>query len=167
MNKNKKYESGFSVVEVVFVIVIIALIGVAGSLVYKHYHKTAIAINNSPSCGTLNLSAENGAQFFLLQADYDKLKNCFYDSYKSHKSATITLHLMGVDTGSTDTYVIKGSAIEDTSVSYSANFGGSQHTSTASCSNMAERLGGLVLTCNGNDVLYSPASSPQVNNSQI
>ncbi len=166
MSHLKNSQQGFGAVEAILIVVTIALIGIVGLFVYKHYHKTTVAINN-PSCGTLSLSAENGAQFFLQQTDYDKLKSCFYNSYKSHKSTSITVHLMVVDTGSTDTYAIKGSTIEHTAVSYSANFGGSQHTSTASCSNMVERLGGIVLSCNDGDVLYSPDNSPQVDNSQI
>jgi Tfp pilus assembly protein PilE len=41
MNKQKKSESGFSVVELILVIVIVALIGVVGWMVYKNHHKNS------------------------------------------------------------------------------------------------------------------------------
>lgn len=41
MNKIVKNEKGFSAVEIVLVVVIVALIGVVGWLVYKNHHKTS------------------------------------------------------------------------------------------------------------------------------
>lgn len=50
MNKIKKNESGFSVTEVILVVVIVALIGVVGWLVYKDHHKTTtVNITNTPA----------------------------------------------------------------------------------------------------------------------
>lgn len=43
MNKIPKDEQGFSAVEVLLVLVIVVLIGVAGWFVYKNYHKTTAA----------------------------------------------------------------------------------------------------------------------------
>lgn len=43
MSKLQKNESGFSAVEVVLVLVIVALIGTVGWLVYKNHHKTTTA----------------------------------------------------------------------------------------------------------------------------
>src|SRR5437868_411351 len=155
MGKLRRNETGFGIVEALLILIIVGLVGIVGWLAYRSHHETTITDTN-PSCGTLSLSAENGAQLFLKQADYNKLKSCFLGAYKGHRSASVTLHLMGVDTGSTDTYTTDGAVINDKSVSYSANFGGSQSTHTSSCSSMKERLGGIVLTCNGYDVLYSP-----------
>jgi hypothetical protein len=74
---------------------------------------------------------------------------------------------MGVDTSSTTTYSVKGSSITFQESTYSANFGGSQHSDTGSCSEMTERLGGIVLACSNGDTLYSPTNTPQANNRQI
>jgi hypothetical protein len=115
----------------------------------------------------MNLRAENGAQFFLQPIDYGKLEGCFFDAYENHKSASVALHMMGVDTGFTLTYSIQGSSINFQDASYSANFGGSHQSVTGSCSKMVERLGGIVITCSNGDTLYSPSSSPEVSNNQI
>jgi hypothetical protein len=47
VNKIPKNEKGFSVVEVVLMVVVMALIGTAGWLVYKNHHKTTMPMANT------------------------------------------------------------------------------------------------------------------------
>ncbi|HUD07785.1 MAG TPA: prepilin-type N-terminal cleavage/methylation domain-containing protein [Candidatus Saccharimonadales bacterium] len=67
MKKLCKNESGFSVIEVLIVIVIIALIGIAGWLVYKHEHKVPVTTNSSVSTATNKSSPQNTNYFTISQ----------------------------------------------------------------------------------------------------
>lgn len=57
MNKISKNEKGFSVIELVLVLVIVVLIGAAGWLVYKNHYKTTIAKPTATSNGSAAFSS--------------------------------------------------------------------------------------------------------------
>lgn len=70
MGKLQDNETGFSVVEIVLVVVVIALIGTVGWLIYKNHHKTTVSSSTSNSAPkttntkTLTVTPSNSPQVF-------------------------------------------------------------------------------------------------------
>jgi Tfp pilus assembly major pilin PilA len=72
--KNKiNNQNGFSIIEFLVIIVILAVIGVAGWLVYKDHHKTTPVDATSTSTSTKNTSnASTSSKQVVTYASYDK-----------------------------------------------------------------------------------------------
>jgi hypothetical protein len=106
-----------------------------------------------PSCGSLQISARNGDQYFLRAREFAILKDCFLSGYERHTGASITLRQRGIDTRLSQAYRIRGPAVKLTTVVvYNA---GPKMKSVTTCSKLGQRLGGILFTCNSGDILYS------------
>jgi len=116
------------------------------------------------TCGSASTHALD-AVTQLLDAEKGAL-SCFETAMRHCQAASLAITEMGVDTGTGYVFAIKpggtGCPVTELSQSYSANFGGSQGTITATQCRLAEVTGaGVTLSCAGQDVLI-PATVTSV-----
>jgi len=63
------------------------------------------------SCGSAQISSENGNQYFLQPTAFSLLRDCFVDAYRRRWRASIALREWGVDTLTIQRYRIDGFAV--------------------------------------------------------
>jgi hypothetical protein len=117
------------------------------------------------SCGSVEMRAENGAQYFLSRAGLHVLGDCFASAFQHHTSAGITLRLQGVDTIEVDRWTARGRRADDAVHIHNNN--GHDSSSTNVCSKVGRRFGGILFTCTGQDLLYSLDGAPEMSNSRF
>lgn len=134
---------------------IIVLLGLGIVLVLRY---TLFASAQAPAprgvnCGTLYLHGYNGPAYDDKgkQETVRSIGDCFWNAYQHCHTATLTVHQMGVDTGTTSMFIVdqqQGQCVlTDTVQSYNANFGGSQSSfTTYTCAALIRR---------GNDLRFT------------
>ncbi len=110
----------------------------------------AVIIN----CGNV---ATHGADMPSYTADAQKIEDCFWSNFKTGATAALTLHYMGVDTGSNLYFFTECTSGECKIIgyeqNYSANFGGSKSAKDYFiCAGLTRDSGGLhALECKFKD----------------
>ena len=140
------------------IIVVLAVALSVAIAVVSHVPPTSIS---TVSCGQVD------AHLTPYSSNSAEVENCFYSSYIGKYNATMTMHYMGVDTGSTDNLSIVHGAgntiIYDIASSF-VNVGGTR-TALYVCSSMAPYFnnstkisGFLVSRCTDNYTVFIPGS---------
>ena len=162
--KSLKSQKGIGFIALLLIIAIIVGLITAGVYIYHHSAKPNYGKMYS-SCGTVELTSENGEQFFLSDNDYNKLRNCFVDNYNVHTSTSISLHMRGVDTQSINTFTYNEKNIINRSSLTGAI--GNHGSISQTCSKVIEKPIGILFSCDNGDILYSRNSSHDVSNNSF
>jgi hypothetical protein len=147
------------------VLILAVLIIVAGVASYVFISRAAAA-PPSATCGTVNTHA-GGLQAF--NAGATSAENCFWNVYQHCGAMTLVVHYMGTDTGDDRTFWPTSQngrcTILGQTTFYSANGGGSSHTSSFTCLSVTRQADGSLLFShcsdeNGTEDLAAPPYKP-------
>ena len=153
-----KYGRKFSVLRTTAIIVVLA---VAISIVAAFVSYRPPIAANAENCGTVDI------HFTPYSSNSTQVENCFFSAYTGAYNATMSLHYMGVDTGSTDNltviHSVDNTIIYDVAKSF-VNVGGTK-TALYVCGRMAPyfdnstKIGGfLVSQCTANYTVFIPST---------
>lgn len=117
------------------------------------------------SCGSIEMSAENGAQYFLSRPGLNLLSDCFVSAFQHNESAKIRLRLQGVDTVEVDRWTVHRSRVDEAIHVHNNN--GLDSSARSTCTKVVRRFGGILFICKGQDVLYSLNGSPELSNNSF
>ena len=139
----------------------IVVLAVAISIIAAFASYKPPIVTNVESCGTVDV------HLTPYSSNSTQVEDCFISAYSGTYNAMMSLHYMGVDTGSTDNFTVihsDGNTIIYDIVSSYVNAGG-YRTTMYVCSNLAPYFdnstkisGFLVSRCTGNYTVFIPSS---------